>query len=141
MSNQRQDAKTPRRQEPSTELDALAHNVIGAAIEVHRTLGPGYPESIYEEALCYELELQGIPFERQKTIHVSYKGRPCGTGKMDLLIDSQLVVELKTVEDVLPKHKSQAKAYLVATNGQLALVINFNVALLKDGLYRVIHNP
>lgn len=138
---QRQDAKMPKRQEPSPALDALAHDVIGAAIEVHKTLGPGFPESIYEEAVCHELALRSIAFERQPMIRVAYKGHACGTGKMDILVDRQLVLELKAVEAVLPKHKAQAKAYLVATGCRLALVINFHEAVLKDGLHRVVYTP
>lgn len=128
----RQDAETPRHQEePSKEVDALAHSVIGAAIEVHRALGPGFPESLYEDALSYELEIRGIPFQRQCPVRVYYKGRQCGEGRMDIFVADQLVVELKSVEHVLPKHKAQGKAYLMATNRRLALVINFNEAVLK----------
>ena len=138
---QRQDAKSPRRQEPGEDVDALAHAVIGAALEVHKTLGPGYPESIYEEALCHELMLKSIPFERQHSVPVSYKGHHCGEGRLDLWVDRKLIVELKAVEQVLSKHKAQGKAYLVATRCQLALVINFNEALLKDGIHRIVYTP
>lgn len=141
MSVQRQDAKEPRRQEPSEAVDALAHAVIGAAIEVHRHLGPGFPESVYEEALCIEFDLLSIPFERQASIPVNYKSRHVGEGRMDLWIDRQLVVELKTVETILPKHKAQCKAYLAATGNCLALLVNFNEATLKDGINRIIWNP
>ncbi len=134
----RQDAKLPRRQEPDQKLDNLAHRVIGAAIEVHHHLGPGFVESVYEEALSHELCLQKIPFERQAIIQVSYKNRVVGEGKIDLWIDRQLVVELKAVETVLPKHKAQAKAYIIAVKNDLALLINFNEALLKDGIVRIV---
>lgn len=119
-------------------MDELAHEVIGAAIEVHRHLGPGFPESIYEEALCHELRLRSIPFERQAPIPVDYKDHPCGIGRMDIWVKRLLVVELKAVEDVAPKHKAQGKAYLAATGCELALVINFNVAVLKDGIHRIV---
>ncbi len=143
---ERQDAKTPRRQatnvldrnEPSADVDDLARRVIGAAIEVHRHLGPGFPERIYEEALCFELEQRQIPFARQPIIEVAYKGRKVGEGKLDLWIDQRLVVELKAVEQLLPKHKAQGKAYLQATKNELALVISFNEAMLKDGIHRVV---
>ncbi len=138
---QRQDAKTPRRQEPGPELDALAREVIGAAIEVHRALGPGFPESVYEQALAIELAEREIPFERQAAVGVSYKGQPVGEGRIDLWIDHQLVVELKAVETLLPKHKAQGKAYLLATGNQLALVINFHEAVLRDGIHRVVLTP
>ncbi|MFA9478443.1 GxxExxY protein [Phycisphaerales bacterium AB-hyl4] len=136
---QRQVAKSPSRQaEPSQEVDELARQVIGAAIEVHRTLGPGFPESVYEEALCVELAERDIPFVRQPIIEVHYKGRRVGEGRLDLWIDKKLIVELKAVEQVLPKHRAQGKANLCATGNELALVINFNEAILKDGIHRVI---
>ena len=135
---ERQDAKAPGRQEPSQAVDELARQVIGAAIEVHRHLGPGFPESVYEEALCVELSQRGIPFVRQPLIDVEYKGMPVGQGRLDIWVDRQLVVELKAVECILPKHKAQGKAYLCATGNELALVINFNEAVLKDGVHRVV---
>ena len=125
-------------QEPDESVDELARRVIGAAIEVHRHLGPGFPEAIYEEALCREFDLRQIPYLRQPPIPVRYKSWHVGEGRMDLWIDRQLVVELKAVENVLPKHRAQAKAYLAATGNQLALVINFNEATLKDGIHRVV---
>ena len=137
-TGERQDAKAPRRQEPGEELDELARRVIGAAIEVHRQLGPGFPESIYEEALAMELDERSIPFVRQPVIMVHYKGRRVGEGRLDLWVDHRLIVELKSVETLLPKHKAQGKAYLQATGNQLALVINFNEAVLRDGIHRVV---
>ncbi|MEM1353938.1 MAG: GxxExxY protein [Planctomycetota bacterium] len=139
MSLERQDAKTPRRQEePSQAIDGLARQVIGAAIEVHKALGPGYPESIYEEALCFELQQQKIAFHRQCAIPVRYKGHHCGEGRLDVWINRQLIIELKAVEQLHPKHKAQCKAYLQATGCQLALLINFNEAVLKDGIQRIV---
>ena len=136
---QRQGAKTPRRQgEPAEAVDTFARQVLGAAIEVHKALGPGFPESIYEEALCHELKEQGISFERQCSIPVSYKGHLCGEGRLDIWVENQLVVELKAVEQIHPKHKAQCKAYLQATKCQLALLINFNEAVLKDGIFRIV---
>ena len=100
----RQDAKAAEslRVEPNTELDDLAHRVIGAAIEVHRLLGPGFLESVYEEALCVELTLRGIRFARQLPIIVKYKGEQVDEARLDLLVDERLVVELKAVEGVAP---------------------------------------
>ena len=136
---QRQDAKSPGRQEePKESVDTLARLVIGAAIEVHKALGPGFPESVYEKALCHELNERGVVFSRQCPVPVHYKGHLCGEGRLDLWVDRQLVVELKTAEQVHPKHKAQCKAYLQATSCQLALLINFNEAVLKDGIYRVV---
>jgi len=93
--------------EPNQNTDELAHAVIGAAIEVHRQLGPGFLESIYEEALCVELEARHIPFERQKEISVLYKGRKIGVQRIDLLVGQSLIVELKTVEALAEIHKAQ----------------------------------
>jgi GxxExxY protein len=111
--------------EPDDELDRLAHAVIGAAIEVHRTLGPGFLESVYERALCLELRARGIRFDCQVPVAVFYKGKPVGEGKLDLLVDRKLVVELKTVESILPIHVAQALSYLRATRKKLALLFNF----------------
>ncbi|MGI6354545.1 MAG: GxxExxY protein [Lentisphaerae bacterium] len=124
--------------EPSKEIDDLANAVIGAAIEVHRTLGPGYLESVYEEALAVELSLRKIPFEKQKPIGVEYKGHLIGEGRLDLLISNSLIVELKTVDALAPIHTAQVMSYLKALRLPLGLLINFNVPLLKQGIKRVI---
>ena len=124
--------------EPSREVDDLAHHVIGAAIEVHRHLGPGYLESVYEEALAVEFELESIEFERQKPISVAYKGRRIGEQRLDFLVGQLLIVELKTVESFAEIHKAQVISYLKATNLNLGLLMNFNVPILKDGLKRVV---
>jgi GxxExxY protein len=119
-------------------LDRLAHEVIGAAIEVHRTLGPGFLESVYEAALTVELGLRSIPFVAQVPIDLVYKGHPVGQGRIDLLVGGRLVVELKAVECLAPIHSAQALSYLRITKHKLALLINFNVPLLKEGIRRVI---
>jgi len=119
-------------------MDRLAHGVIGAAIEVHSVLGPGYLESVYEEAMSIELGLRGIPFSRQADIAVSYKGQQVGKGTMDLLVGGTLVVELKAVSDLAPVHKAQVMSYLKASDNKLGLLINFNVALLRDGIRRIV---
>jgi GxxExxY protein len=124
--------------EPSPTEDALAHQVIGAALEVHRLLGPGYLEAVYENALCLELELRDIPFVRQHTVPVYYKTQSVGEGRLDLLVGGILVVELKAVEMLMPVHSVQLHSYLKATNLKLGLLINFNVSLLKTGIKRVI---
>ena len=126
------------RKEPGEELDKLAYEVIGAAMEVHRALGPGYLESVYEEALCVELRERGLSFERQLEIAIDYKGHAVGKGRLDLFVENKLVVELKTIERFAPIHKAQAISYLKATGLELALLINFNVPLLKEGVKRVI---
>jgi GxxExxY protein len=126
--------------EPSKRLDKLARAVIGAALEVHRHLGPGYLESVYEEALAVELGLRGVPFVRQKPFGVSYKGREIGEGRLDLLVGDELLVELKAVEALAPIHKAQVISYLKATQRHLGLLINFNVSILKNGIQRVVRS-
>ena len=124
--------------EPDRETDALARAVIGAAIEVHRHLGPGFLESVYEEALCVELRLRGIQFQQQLRTKVKYKGEPVGEGRLDFLVGDRLVVELKSVRDVTPIHKAIVISYLKSTQRSLALLINFRVTCLKDGIQRVV---
>jgi GxxExxY protein len=126
------------RGEPSRELDELATKVIGAAIEVHRALGPGYLESVYEEALCIEIGIRSIPFERQVRIGVEYKGHVVGEGRLDVLVARVLPVELKAVEALAPIHQAQLLSYLRMTHLQLGLLMNFNVPILKHGIKRVI---
>jgi GxxExxY protein len=126
--------------EPNKELDELAHKIIGAAIEVHRHLGAGYLEALYEEALCLELTMQNIAFQRQAPIGVAYKGHAIGEGRIDILVENRLIVELKAVESLLPIHKAQVLSYLKAKNLTLGLLINFNVVILKDGVKRIIRS-
>lgn len=120
------------------EIERRAREVIGAAIEVHLCLGPGFLESVYEEALAVELKLRDIPFERQFVVGVPYKGQIVGEGRLDLLVDTCLVVELKTVETLLPIHTAQILSYLKITGYPLGLLIDFNVPVLKQGIRRVI---
>ena len=129
-----------RYREPDADVDELARRVIGAAIEVHRHLGPGFLESVYEEALCVELELREIPFERQRPIGVDYKGHSVGQGRLDLLVGDRLLIELKAVDRLAPIHNAQVMSYLKATKLHLGLLINFNVPLLKDGIRRIIRS-
>jgi GxxExxY protein len=120
------------------EREGLAHEVIGAAIEVHRFLGPGYLETIYEEALSLELAIRNIPFARQVTFTIMYKEQAIGESRLDLLIGGRLIVELKAVDAFAPIHTAQALSYLKATGHRLALLINFNVPVLKEGITRVV---
>lgn len=124
--------------EPDSELDQLARAVIGAAIEVHRCLGPGLLEEAYEKALCIELEMRGIPFTRQVEVSIAYKGREVSKGFLDVLVDGRLILELKAVESLAPIHVAQALSYLRITRHKLALLINFNVVMLKQGIKRVV---
>ncbi|HZL38499.1 MAG TPA: GxxExxY protein [Tepidisphaeraceae bacterium] len=126
--------------EPPPELDALARAVIGAAIEVHRHLGPGLSEEPYQRAMGIELELRSIPFEAQKELEIIYKGVRVGKGKIDLLIAGRLVVEIKAVETLSPVHRIQTRFYMLRVGEILGLLINFNVPLLKDGIRRIIES-
>ena len=112
--------------------------MIGAAIEVHRILGPGYLESVYESALAVELTLRGISFARQHPFSLDYKGHPVGEGRVDLLIAECLPVELKTVDIVAPIHRAQLLSYLKALRLPLGLLLNFKAPTLRDGIVRVV---
>ena len=125
--------------EPSVQADSLARKVIGAAIEVHKHLGPGFIESIYEEALAFELTARDVSFERQQNIPVVYKGQNVGNGRLDFLIEKQLIVELKAVDSLLPIHHAQVISYLKASQLQLGLLLNFNMPILKHGIKRIIN--
>ena len=127
-----------KRKEPGTEIDQLAHAIIGSAITVHKALGAGYIESVYEEAMCVELDFQNIPYHRQYKIAVQYRGHSIGEGRLDLLVADKLPVELKAVELLAPIHQAQLLSYLKMTGFQLGLLINFNVPVLKQGIKRVI---
>lgn len=114
--------------------------IIGSAIEVHRTLGPGLLESIYEECLTVEFNLRGVHFERQCSVPVKYKGRQIGAAlKIDLLVQHCVVVELKAVEQLLPIHDAQLLTYLRLTGKSVGLLINFNVPVLRHGIRRLVN--
>ena len=136
----RQDARTPGDvfPEPDEHLDQLASAVVGSAIEVHRELGPGFLESVYESALCVELSLRNLPFRRQVPVAIVYKAHPVGDGRIDLLIADRLVVELKAVEAIDAVHLVLVRSYLKATRRALGLLINFNVPVLLRGVRRVV---
>lgn len=119
--------------------EAAASAVIGAAIEVHRHLGPGFLESVYEEALSQELRLRGVPFTRQPAVEVGYKGHAVGIERLDFLVGQRLVVELKAIEAILPIHLAQLRSYLVAMNLELGLLINFNAVHLRTAVKRVVN--
>jgi len=120
------------------DVEGLAYGVIGAAIEVHRLLGPGFLESVYHQALRLEFQMRGIPHSYKYRVAINYKGHSVGEGELDFLVGNILVVELKAVEKLTPIHQAQAISYLKMTNSSLALLINFNVPLLKDGIKRLI---
>lgn len=129
------------RPEPTAEADAQAHAVIGAAIQVHRVLGPGLPESVYERALCIELTKQSIPFARRHRFSVVHDDIEVGGGRIDLLVDEPLIVEIKAVESLAPIHHQQLLACLRARRLRLGLLIHFNVQRLRDGVQRIINSP
>ena len=120
------------------QLNQLSEQVIGAAIEVHRELGAGFLESTYERALSIELKLRGINHQTHLPCRLKYKCEDIGEGKLDLLIEKALIVELKAVKELADAHRTQVLAYLKATGLQLGLLINFHSPLLKDGIRRVI---
>ena len=119
--------------------DTLTEQIIGATIQVHRELGPGLLESAYETCLCYELSLNGLQIEKQKVIPISYRGIKLDAGyRLDLIVENQVIVEIKAVSKLLPVHEAQLLSYLKQVGGGRGLLINFNVKLLKHGLRRLI---
>jgi GxxExxY protein len=117
----------------------LTHEIIGAAIEVHRELGPGKPEAAYERALAHELTLRGLATRVQKPVPVVYKGVKLECGfRLDVLVSNTVVIEVKSVEGVLPVHRAQTLTYLKLGGWKLALLLNFNVAILKEGIERLV---
>ena len=123
------------------EENGITDKIIGAAIEVHRCLGPGLLESAYEECLCYELSQLGLVFERQVRLPVQYKGLKLDCGyRMDLVVEDAIVVEIKSIEELLPIHDAQLLTYLRASEKRVGLLLNFNVVLLKNGLRRKVNN-
>ena len=121
-------------------LNRLSSEIIGSAIEVHREMGPGLLESVYEICLARELALKGIDFKRQVAIPVKYKTLQLDLDfRIDLLVEEEVVVEIKTVDTILPIHEAQLLTYLKLSKKKLGLIINFNQALLKDGIRRMVN--
>ena len=128
-----------RESQDRTELNRLTEQIIGAAIEVHRHLGPGLLESAYETCLAYELEQRGLTAERQKALPLIYKEIRLDQGyRIDLLVAQKVVVELKVVEQFTDVHEAQVLSYLRFSGCKVGLLINFNVKLLKDGVRRFV---
>ncbi len=138
----RQAAKAAKKlfDEPDQDLDRLARATIGAALDVHRILGPGLLESVYEEALCVELTLRRILFARQVPLTVDYKHQRIGEARLDLLVGQRLIVELKAVESIIPVHVAQVLSYLKLGGFRLGILINFNVPELRRGIKRCINS-
>ena len=119
------------------EKDSLTEKVIGCAIEVHRALGPGLLESAYQQCLMHELKLNGIPFQAELSVPVAYKGLQLDCGyRLDLVVAGQVILELKSVEEIAGIHRAQLLTYLKLTGIRTGLLINFNVARLVDGIER-----
>lgn len=123
------------------DVNQISNRVIGAAIEVHRHLGPGLLESAYRDCLAFEISQTGLLVEREKVLPLRYKGIELHQGyRIDLIVEGKLVLELKTVEDLTDVHQAQLLTYLKLGNYPLGLLINFNSKILKNGLRRVIHS-
>src|SRR5438874_1944038 len=117
--------------------EQLTEQIIGAAIEVHRELGPGLLESAYEQCFCHELHLRGLSFQCQLDLPVMYKGLKLDCGyRLDVVVNDSVVIELKSVEQILPIHQAQLLTYLRLSGKKVGLLINFNVAVLKNGIIR-----
>jgi GxxExxY protein len=130
-----EDGKTGR-------FDDGSDQIIGACIEVHRHLGPGLLESAYEHCLAYELSLRGFRFERQRPVPVAYKGVRLHCGyRLDIVVEDKFIVEIKAIERLLPIHQAQVLTYLKLTGLPVAFLVNFNVAVLKDGLRLLSRKP
>jgi GxxExxY protein len=137
MRQMRDDAFVDEVMEPDPERNRLTNLIIGAAIEVHRHLGPGHLESAYEESLAVEFDLRSIPFERQQAVHLQYKGHEVGKGRLDFLVFGKIILDVKAVESLCSTHSAQMISYLRITGHKLGLIINFNVRVLKDGIRRI----
>lgn len=123
----------------SQKLNTLSYKIIGCAYEVHKTLGPGLLESTYEACLCYELNKLGIKHEKQKELSIQYKDTMLENGyRIDILVENEIVIELKSVETLLPIHTAQIMTYLKLSKKKLGLLINFNTTNLQSGIRRYI---
>jgi len=122
------------------DINKLSSKIIGAAIEVHKTLGPGLLESIYEECLCHELSLIDLGFERQKPLPVMYKNKKLDCGyRLDIVVEDEIILELKSCDKIEPIHKAQLLTYLKLSGLHLGLILNFNVSLMRDGIVRIVN--
>ena len=123
-----------------TDINKLSSIIIGAAIEVHKALGPGLLESAYEGCICHELSSEGLSLERQKPLAVRYKGINLDCGyRLDAVVENAIILELKSCEKIEPIHKAQLLTYLRLSGLKLGLLLNFNVPLMRDGIVRVVN--
>lgn len=119
----------------------ISNKIIGAAIEVHKNLGPGLLESTYEHCLSYELREMGLAIQRQKDLPVIYKGNLIDCGyRLDLLVENKVIIEIKAEKSLLPVHEAQLLTYLKLTQLKLGLLLNFNVVMMKNGIKRIVNN-
>jgi GxxExxY protein len=122
------------------DINELSSKIIGAAIEVHKKLGPGLLESVYEECICHELSLRGISFERQKPLPVVYKGKKLDCGyRLDIVAEKAIIVEMKSCEKIEPIHRAQLLTYLKLSDLNLGLLLNFNTPVMRDGIVRIVN--
>jgi|SRR5215471_5111545 len=125
--------------EQKLDINQITNDIIGAAIEVHRTVGPGLLESLYKECLCREFYIRGVAFELEKPMRLQYKGAWLETGyRLDLLVADAVVVEVKSVDAIHPVHEAQLMSYMKLGGWKVGLLLNFNVRVLKDGIRRKI---
>ena len=123
--------------EPDPELNRITNGIIGAAIAVHRELGPGHLEAVYGRALAIEFEHRDIAFQRELPVTLAYRGQVVGTGRLDFLVEGRVVLELKSIEAIGPVQRAQMLTYLRITKHKLGIILNFNVARLVDGIRRI----
>ena len=122
------------------DINELSSKIIGAAIEVHKALGPGLLESAYEECMCHELSLRGLSFERQKPLPIVFKGKELDCSyRLDIVVENAIILELKSCENIEPIHRAQLLTYLKLSTLHLGLLLNFNTAFMKDGIVRVVN--
>ena len=122
------------------DINKLSSKIIGAAIEVHKALGPGLLESAYEECICHELTLKEVSFERQKPLPVKYKGKKLDCGyRLDIIVEKAIILELKACEKIEPIHKAQLLTYLKLSGLHLGLLLHFNVPIMRDGIIRIVN--
>jgi len=130
-----------RSQRDRDRLNLLTEQIVDAGFEVHRELGPGLLETIYEDCIAIELDSRGIPFERQKPVPVVYKGKLASTPfRLDLIVGAEIILELKSVDKILSVHQAQLLTYLKLTGCPVGLILNFNSALFKEGIKRMVNH-
>jgi GxxExxY protein len=122
-------------------INKLSSQIIGAAIEVHKAVGPGLLESAYEACLSHELKLRGVSFDRQRPLPIEYKGERLDCGyRLDIVVENRIILELKSCEAIEPIHKAQLLTYLRLAGLSLGLLLNFNVTVMRDGIVRIVNH-